>query len=403
MNKIKFLLIIIVINITIILMNSCFNTNQNYKTLTNHFIKQWDHLSSISFDDNYKVLFAMYLNKIYTIEGVDSNIIRINIIGKNNLDLIYKKLILEEDNFISYINIKAMTISDKYLLLLVSGDNSDYLYYFDLFTFDLIKKKKLDVNTYENVYLIDSLLYFAQSYNYHPKDAENQSLIDIRNIDNLKLVKMKILNIKGIELTHFGPYRNIDFLCSKGMVIYSDLNNFNIKLLDKDLNCLDSIEYIPDKWSTKYIDEIQFISDSSKKIAARNRMDYLRELLKNGLSKIYQIGFINDTTFYAAYYSGKKSDMEEHISHWDIFRISNCKIVKFKTGLTDIFNDDYTPIILSDHIPIFKDGKAYFFTFYDYNSIFNFLNMPDWIRHSLSLLTGTRIKMNMVELSFEGL
>lgn len=381
--------------------NCCLHTNKSYKTLKSNLVNQWNNLSSISMDDNYKVLFTEYNEKIYIIEGVDSNIVQLNIIDKNNL--IHKKLHLQEDNLINYINIKDMAITDQFIILLVSNDDNDYLYYYIISTFNFIKKRKLETNTYEHMFIKDSLFYFTQSYDYHPKDAENQSLIEMRKIDNLKVINKKILDIKGIEMTHFAPYRNIDFLRSNGLIIYSDLNSYNIKLLDKNLICLDSIEYLPKYWSKKYIDELQSISDSCSKIPAHNRMDYIRELLNTGLSKIYQIGFINDTTFYAAYYSGIKSDIDDHIAHWDIFSIRNNKIIKFQQGLTDIKNENYIPIVLSDNIPMFKNGKAYFFTYYDYNSIFKFLNMPEWIRNSLSLLTGSRIKMNLVVINIKGM
>jgi hypothetical protein len=399
MKSIIYKYFILIITVFFCMFLGCNYFNHKYTTLKNEILKQYDNLSSINYKENNHVLFHIYNGNFYFVQSIDNNVMKIGYLNNNKIT--YYNLKLQEDKNIIYRNIVDFAINDKYLLFIILNHDTYYIYYFQKRnTFDFFKRIKLDIKNIENVFLHDSLIYFSYSYNYHIKDAKVKSKIEIRNINTLKHFKSKNLEISGIEFTHLKPFRNIAFLNSKGYIIYSDMNKFNIKLLDKHLNLIDTIEYIPKYWSKKSENKLNAISDSCEKLSAISRIKYLRELFENGLSKMYQIGFINDSTFYGAYYSGRKEDMDDHLSHLEIFRIRNGNIVKFKTGLTDIQNENYIPIIFSDNIPEFRNNKAYFFTYYDYKSLKRFFNIPDWIKHSLSLLTGNKIDMDLIILEF---
>jgi len=399
MKKVSFLILVVLV---ILLVLSCSNVSKS--PISNQFMGEKSRIGTINFrEGTTSIPHYLHNNNFYFVQKLDSSEFVIGISNEENIEFV--SLDLQDEKSLIINDVNSMFVNDKYLvfhLRIHTEYDLGYLLFYENNNddFKFLKIEKLESSHWQQVFIFDEIIYLVRHYNYHNETLKDKSYIKAIDINTMDEVLNKDLMIKGIYFTHNQPTRPVAYYTESKRIIYCDYTSFSIKLLNDKLIEIDSYEYKPENWSDKYDSMIQTINDSCSSLNAIERIKYINKLEKDGMSRMYQIGFINDSTFFACYSSGVKKDLNNRIAYYDIYRIRNDKIVPLYQGLRDDKTKYYYPLMLMNNIVHFNNNTAYFLSMGSYNNFLN-MNVPDWLKLTLSGITGTDIYLNLVELKFD--
>lgn len=381
-------------------------SNSQKSLLENELIAENNEISKIGISSRMEIPFCIFDGKCYFVDDVNTNDIILKAVKGSEIELIKlpykhkKKLVLKDidDIFVDQKHIMFyLNIHDEY--------ESEYLLLYDFSSKKLVKKYKLNNFSWQSVSIIDDKIYLVRHYHHDndlPEKYKIRSGIEVRDLNNFNFLNETNLDLTGTAFSHFKPNKIIEINANINKILVSDYDKYELKLLDENLNVIDRFTYKPKDWSPKYDNSIQEIRDSCNSLYGFDRMKYLENLQKEGMSRMIQVGFINDSTVYAAYYSGDKKELKNRISKFDILRIRNNKFYLLYEGITDKKFNNYYPLFFFNNVIKFEDNTAYFFSMGSYKAFLN-MNTPEWIKHTLSALTGSEINMNLVEIKFHDL
>lgn len=378
--------------------------SSNKNTLKNSLVKQYDNNSYIQpFVSIEHVRFDVYEGTVYTVDKIEENKLTLKVSKDGEINEMTFAVESEYDLTIN--DIESISVDNRILAILVDIHTEyqvEYIYIFDLKNRSLIKKQKLENTDWEYIYHRENLIYFCRCYNYNDKTQKDKFVFEICDIASLELIKSKIIDLNGIHFTHFSNVKPFDINTKTKQIIYSDINQISLKLLDSNLNEISYISHIPKYWSTKYLSELENINDTCKTMQAYQTIRYLKELKSNGFAHVNQVGFLNDSTIIVSYFSGLE-DIDENTAGIEIFVIRDNNLIHKQGDLLDVKSKTYLPIFYNmTIIPIYENNIAYFYSPGSYNAFLN-MNTPLWLKMTASIITGSKIKMNLVELQYEDL